>query len=327
MRPSIRRALSLPLALTLALPLALPLVAACGASASPQPQEAVAPEAPPIEIAPDPAAGPTAASPAETATPADDYSNLAGIRYVEMTTGDADPTATLPMIIAIHGLGDRPENFVSLLGGLPEPARVILPAGILPNEGGFSWFDVRARSRDVEALAAGIDLASDKLAIFIDAIAAQRPTVGKPIVTGFSQGGMLSFAIAAGHPASISAAYPVSGWLPPPLWPEAGPEDPSASPPIVALHGDADNAVLIEPTRLAVEKLKELGYPVVLHEYPEVRHQITAQMRSKLWALVGAGTKQLAEDRAIAPEVTPTPEDTDKRPMKKVPKLRTPPPT
>ncbi len=206
------------------------------------------------------------------------------------------------MIIAIHGLGDRPENFAGLLQGLTSPARVILPAGLKPSDDGFSWFDIRARSRDVEALAKGIGDASDTLATFIDTVSAERPTLGEPIVTGFSQGGMLSFAIAAGHPDSISAAFPVSGWLPPPLWPEEGPE--GATTPVVALHGDADNAVLIEPTRLAVARLQELGYPVELREYPEVRHQITGEMRGVLWTLLRGATAELAAGKTVS---APTP--------------------
>lgn len=300
MRSTLRRALSLPFALSLGLTLA------CGPSASPPVEASARPTPPPTEIAP--AAAPAAANapPAEGDAPAsaeqDTYEVLAGVRYVELVTGDAAATDELPMVIAIHGLGDRPENFAGLLQGLTTPARVILPAGLKPSDDGFSWFDIRARSRDVEALAKGIGDASDTLATFIDTVSAERPTLGKPIVTGFSQGGMLSFAIAAGHPESVSAAFPVSGWLPPPLWPEAGPK--GAPTPVVALHGDADNAVLIEPTRLAVDRLQELGYPVELREYPEVRHQITAEMRTVLWSLLRTATEELAAGKAVS---TPAP--------------------
>jgi len=300
MRSTLRRALPLPFALFLAL--------SCGPSAGP-PAEAITPTTPPpTEIAPAaPEAPATANAPAaEHEAPAaaeqDTYEVIAGVRYIELLTGDAAATDELPMVIAIHGLGDRPENFAGLLQGLAQPARVILPAGLKPSDDGFSWFDVRARSRDVDALAKGIGDASDTLAAFIDTVSAERPTLGKPIVTGFSQGGMLSFAIAAGHPESVSAAFPVSGWLPPPLWPEAGPK--GAPTPVVALHGDADNAVLIEPTRLAVARLQELGYSVELREYPEVRHQITAEMRGVLWSLLRGATEELAAGKAVS---TPAP--------------------
>ena len=302
MRSTLRRALPLPFALSLGLGLA------CGPSASPSVEASARPTPPPTEIAPAAAEAPaTASTPAaESDAPAsaepEAYEFLAGVRYVELVTGDAAATDELPMVIAIHGLGDRPENFAGLLQGLTTPARVILPAGLKPSDDGFSWFDVRARSRDVEALAKGIGDASDTLATFIDTVSAERPTLGKPIVTGFSQGGMLSFAIAAGHPESVSAAFPVSGWLPPPLWPEAGPK--GAPTPVVALHGDADNAVLIEPTRLAVDRLQELGYPVELREYPEVRHQITAEMRDVLWSLLRTATEELAAGKAVS---TPAP--------------------
>ncbi|MCA9663634.1 MAG: alpha/beta fold hydrolase, partial [Myxococcales bacterium] len=214
-----------------------------------------------------------------------------------------------------HGLGDRPENFAQLFRGLQRPTRVILPAGLLPRDDGFSWFKIRARTRDVDGLAKGIAEAADRMAEFIDVVTVDRPTVGKPVITGFSQGGMLSFAVAMRHPDKIAAAFPISGWLPPPLWPEAGPPD-VAAPPILALHGDADTVVPLPPTRKAVAKLRELGFPVVLQEYADVRHQITMEMRRLLWKQLGAATLAL---RAGNPIHLPPQQKRKKRPAADLP--------
>lgn len=243
------------------------------AAASPPP---AAPAPAPASPAP---ANPAPASPAP-ASPAPALRSAAGIEYVELLTGPAGSEDRLPMIVAIHGLGDRPEHFAGLLVGLPVAARVILPRGLDPVDDGFSWFPIRARSSDIAGLSRGIAGAGDRLVPFVRELVAARPTVGKPVVTGFSQGGMLSFYLAVAAPELFAAAVPVGGWLPPPLWPT---DRPAVAPTIVALHGEADTAVKFAPTREAVDKLKQLGWPAELKSWPEVGHAIPPPIRRELF--------------------------------------------
>jgi phospholipase/carboxylesterase len=222
------------------------------------------------------------AQPVEPPTEAPELLEVAGVHYLELVTGGADPSAELPMIIAIHGLGDSPEGFSGLLASFDQPARVILPRALAPYESGWSWFPIRARDNDVEGLSAGIERAASVLAKAIPELVEQRPTKGKPIVTGFSQGGMLSFCLAVHHGELFSAAFPVGGWLPPPLWPKPG-ADVSLAPPIVAFHGDEDVAVKLEPTQQAVVNLQRAGYRVELNTYTGVGHAITEDMHGDLF--------------------------------------------
>ncbi len=220
--------------------------------------------------------------PAEAAPEAPEDPKAGDIHYVEVLLGGARADDTLPMIVAVHGLGDEPRSFAHLLDAFPERARLILPRGLDPTpEGGWSWFPIRARDPDVEALSVGIRNAADKLAVAIEALRTSKPTSGKPIVTGFSQGGMLTFTLAVHHPEVVGAAVPVGGWLPPPLWPSEMRQD-VEYPEIHALHGTADNAVRFEPTDASVRHLKSLGLPVELHPYDGVRHVITPEMRRDL---------------------------------------------
>src|SRR5450432_2614789 len=46
---------------------------------------------------------------------------------IEILTAGARDEDTLPMIVAIHGMGDRPENWVDSFAKFPIPARVFLP--------------------------------------------------------------------------------------------------------------------------------------------------------------------------------------------------------
>ena len=209
------------------------------------------------------------------------------LHYIVRYAGGAKETDTLPMIVTIHGLGDDPENFVTLFAEFPEPARIVAVRGVDETEGGgWSWFPRRARDPDVEALAEGIKASAEKIATATQVLVEKYPTKGKPIVTGFSQGGMLSFTLAAHHPAVYSASVPVGGWLPPPLWiTEKG----AGLPKIVALHGTDDAAVIYEPTKASVDNLKTLGYDAELKSYEGVGHVITDEIRRDLFdALVDA---------------------------------------
>lgn len=205
------------------------------------------------------------------------------IRYVLSHTGGATADDAAPMIVAIHGLGDDPRKFRALLDDLDVKARIVYPRAIDDWEGdmeGWSWFPVRARDPDVKALSTGMRRASDALAKAIPALTERYDTQGKPIVTGFSQGGMLSYALAVEHGDLLSRAFPISGMLPPPMVPQTDTDVPVA--PMVALHGDADAAVAIEAAREAVAGLDGAGADVTLVEYPEVGHAITPQMRIEL---------------------------------------------
>lgn len=265
------------------LPWLLLLGLACEAGAAPP----APPPAPVAAPAPAPVAAP---APTASATKAGRLRQTAGVDHLEFVhvapgtpKAEAPPAdAVLPLIIALHGRGDDPEGFEHLLDGLPVHARVIVPRAFDPlGDDGYSWFPIRARSADVAALARGIDSANDRLAAMIAELLKTRPTRGKALVTGFSQGGMLSFALAVDHPDLIAAAVPIGGWLPPPLVPAALP--PAPLPSIVALHGEVDVVVPFAPTRESVDALKKQGWPVTLHPFPDVAHQIPPPVRRELY--------------------------------------------
>ncbi|MEM7153091.1 MAG: alpha/beta fold hydrolase [Myxococcota bacterium] len=258
-------------------------VLACEVSTPPAGKAPAKNPAAPAKAEASPAANPPAGANEPAAPTEPPWSTAAGLAYREVLLGTAEPNDPLPMIVAIHGLGDTPDNFRHLLATFPEPARLILPRGLDATEGGgWSWFPIRARDPDVEALSEGIATAADRIAAGIEDLRKERPTVGKPVVTGFSQGGMLTFTLAVKHPDLVGQAVAVGGWLPPPLVPEKR-ADGVDYPSIHALHGTTDRAVAYEPTKLAVDTLVERGFDVTLHTYDGVGHMITPPMRQDLY--------------------------------------------
>jgi phospholipase/carboxylesterase len=202
---------------------------------------------------------------------------------VEIVLGGANAGDPLPMIVVLHGLGDKPENLAQIFAGLGTRARVMLLRA--PDRwglDGYSWFPIDIDRGAESVNAADISRVADRVAKTVAELVHVRPTIGKPIVTGFSQGGMLSFALALHHADTFARALPVSGWIPPALVPDE--KQAKSAAPIFAIHGDADQIVPFAATKELVRVLEQRGANVTLVAEPGVAHAITPHMRDVLFA-------------------------------------------
>ena len=237
-------------------------------------------KSPPASPSPDTQPVPAAADSTPSTPPSPRAPEEPLLDYLEMVTAGADVSRPLPLIVAVHGLGDRPENFVRWLKGLPFPARVIAPRAPTPYGRGYSWFPVE---RPFEALEsrdrAAIADASQRLAQLIRHLPSAHPTIGKPLVLGFSQGGVLSFELAVRSPALIGAALPIAGtWAGARVGAHRGPIAP-----IFGFHGVADRRIPFGLAEGAVAQLATQGRKATLRPYPDVRHTMTADMRRDIF--------------------------------------------
>ena len=196
------------------------------------------------------------------------------IDYFEVVSGA--PTAdgeSLPLLIGIHGLGDTPELFFRAFGtDMPVRARMIFPRAPLPHGNGFSWFELPDRASDVARgdFSDGIEEAGERLAALIGELVRVHAPDTAPIVFGYSQGGMLSFYLAARHAGEISAAVPIAAFLPPGLRSVKGRPAPT-----FAFHGALDELVPVESARQTVAALRAAGGVAELREYAHVGHSVT----------------------------------------------------
>ena len=196
-----------------------------------------------------------------------------GVDFIELFPRDADETA--PLIVAIHGMGDAPGNWIDAWKTFPEKAQIALPRAFTRYGEGFSWFELHQGSTD-EELGAEVGGSEEKLWRGIAKLAGAR----KVIVTGFSQGGMLTFAIASRHADKVVYAFPMAGSCPGPLLPRNN----ARAAPLVAFHGTADDVLAFKWGKGAVEAFKAQGNQASMKEYPGVGHRLTPQMRADLWA-------------------------------------------
>ena len=213
---------------------------------------------------------------------------FAGIKAFEVVLGPADFEDELPLVVMIHGRGDRAR--------IPDgdhhdtaPVRLLYPQAPTPYGSGFSWFPVSVTDPvDEKVLGEAIRDRADQLAALIEHVASTRPTEGRPIVSGFSQGGMLSYGLALRHPELIEFAVPMAAWLPRYLVDESLRDEPEATqfPEIYVLHGDHDPVVPFGADRALSEDLAAAGLPVHFEAFPAHRHTITAAMAARQRALL-----------------------------------------
>ena len=171
----------------------------------------------------------------------------------------------MPLIIAIHGLGDTPENFSRFLRDFPAPARVIALRAPDRYGSGFSWFPIRARlGADDPQLADAVNAAAQRIARNVQILIKTRPTVGRPVVLGFSQGGILSFTLASRFPDVFEASLPIAGMLPTRL--ATGNAGRVA---VYGFHGGEDSLIPAQAGLDAVQALKKRGYRAELKQYSD----------------------------------------------------------
>lgn len=199
-----------------------------------------------------------------------------GVDFKELVP--KNPDDSLPIVVAIHGLGGAPEHWVDGWMKLAGNATIVLPRGFDKHEGGFSWFpweDAKLTAdNDMKsaALAERVAAAEERLWKGIAALGRRRV-----VVAGYTQGAILSYVMAARRADVVIAAFPVVGACPASLRPNG--KQPHA--PVVAYHGTADEVVPIAAARESIAAFQAQGGSR-LREYPGVRHTATDAMHADL---------------------------------------------
>lgn len=192
-----------------------------------------------------------------------------------------------PTIVALHGWG---ANALDLLGLAPHLGGgrflVLCPQGPLqfqigPNADGFGWFPLSGgATADPKAVLA----AADSLVAFVDAAERRYPIAAdKLALLGFSQGGVMAYALALRQRHRFAGLAALSTWLPPPLV-EAGAE--LAQLPVLVQHGSRDPLIPVQRGQESVTLLRQLGANVIYREY-EMGHEINPKSLTDLVTFLG----------------------------------------
>ena len=184
------------------------------------------------------------------------------------------------LVILLHGLGADGNDLISLAPqfarALPEAAFVSphapFPCDMAPPGAsmGRQWFSFQ--DRDPAAVLAGVRAAAIPLDAFIDA---ELERTGLPdarlVLLGFSQGTMMALHTAVRRARPCAAVIGYSGAL---VGPELLAEEVRSRPPVLLVHGDADELVPFPSMAAAEQALRAEGFMVHVEARPGLGHGI-----------------------------------------------------
>lgn len=217
------------------------------------------------------------AAAAQTSYEAKEFVSTEGqsIKYRELTPQDMNLRKKYPLVIFMHGAGERGDDNESQLkhGGQmflnpvnldKYPAYVIFPQ--CPGKSFWARPSFMKRGMSSEQ-SNGISPVLGAVKELIDEYLA-LPTVdpARVYIMGLSMGGMATFDMVCRFPEMFAAAVPICGAV--------DPERLEAAKDVKfrIYHGDADPTVPVECSRMAYRKLKAVGADVEYIEYPGCAH-------------------------------------------------------
>ena len=197
--------------------------------------------------------------------------DLDGPRY-----GPATGQAPKQLVVLLHGLGADGNDLISLAPYfaqvLPEAAFVSphapFPCDMAPF--GRQWFSLQERT--LETMLGGVRMAAPILDGFLDAeLEKAGLTAERLALVGFSQGTMMALHVGLRREAGPRAIVGFSGAL---LAPELLPDEIASRPPVLLVHGAADEVVPAQSLPAAVAALETNQVAVTEELRPGLGHSI-----------------------------------------------------
>jgi phospholipase/carboxylesterase len=183
------------------------------------------------------------------------------------------------IVVFLHGYGADGADLL----GLSQPLAPHLPhtAFYAPNAPerctgnpfGYQWFPIPwLDGSSEEAARAGLEASSTDLNAFLDTVLADEGLgAGSLALVGFSQGTMMSLHVAPRRDVAMAGIVGFSGRL---LQPERLEAETLSRPPVLLVHGDADEVVPIQSLSDAADALDAAGFEIYAHVSKGTAHGI-----------------------------------------------------
>ena len=180
------------------------------------------------------------------------------------------------LVVLLHGVGADGQDLVGLAPMLARDlphARFVAPDGPEPCDlapYGRQWFSLQ--DRRPERMLAGIVRTAPLLDAFLDEeLARYGLTDADLALLGFSQGTMMSLHVGPRRPRAMACILGFSGAL---VGGEALPDQARSRPPVMLIHGDADDVVPVQALFGAMDALQAAEIPVQWIVRPGLPHSI-----------------------------------------------------
>ena len=176
--------------------------------------------------------------------------------------------STRSVVVFLHGYGANGEDLLGLADPLSEhlPDTLFVapdaPETCAGSPMGFQWFPIPwIDSSSEEEAERGLLAAADDLNAFLDALMVDEDVLPEQVVLfGFSQGTMMSLHVVPRREDAIAGVVGFSGRM---VSPELLTDQVLSRPPILLVHGDADDVVPVQSMPEAVEALQNADFKEV----------------------------------------------------------------
>ena len=184
-----------------------------------------------------------------------------------------------PAIFLFHGYGSDEEDLFSFAPELPEMYAVISARAPHPMQPfGNAWYALDFTA--TQGKWSDLDQAREsreRIVSFMDeAIEAYNLDAENVTLIGFSQGTVLSYAVALSYPEKVRNLIALSGYIEKEILVEGFEEKAIKELNIYVSHGQVDQVIPATWAQVSSEKLNELGIEHVFEEYP-VGHGVSPQ--------------------------------------------------
>ncbi len=186
-------------------------------------------------------------------------------RVLEAGRVEPQSGTTRSVVVLLHGYGANGADLLGLadpLGPhLPDTLFVApdAPENVPGMAGGYQWFPIPwIDGSSEEEAERGLLSAADDLNAFLDALMVDEDILPEQLVLlGFSQGTMMALHVAPRREDEIAGIVAFSGRL---LRPESLADETISRPPVLLIHGDADDMVPPKSLPEAAEALQGAGW-------------------------------------------------------------------
>jgi len=184
-----------------------------------------------------------------------------------------------PLLIMCHGYGSDENDLFSFASELPEELLIISLRAPYPMQPyGNAWYAInfdadKGKWSDNQQAKQSVDLISE----FIDyACKTYAVNSGNVTLLGFSQGTILSYAVALTYPAKVNNIVALSGYINEDILPDSIEENDVSHLNFFCSHGSVDQVIPVDWAQKAPLFLKNLNIYHVYSEYP-VGHGVAPQ--------------------------------------------------
>jgi phospholipase/carboxylesterase len=184
-----------------------------------------------------------------------------------------------PVLILLHGYGSNEEDLFSFANELPDSYFIVSVRAPYEMEyGSYAWYAINFdadenKFSDIPQAQESRDL----IATFIDEILTKYPIDDKNVtLIGFSQGCILSYAVAVSYPQKIQRVVAMSGYFNSKIAKEGFDKNNFEKLSIFSSHGSVDQVVPVTWGRKAQPELSQLGIDIIYKEYP-IGHGVSPQ--------------------------------------------------